>query len=274
MGEKLPVIGAAMHSKFLPQYRDWLLDKQRDLELQDLGWHEELNGDWLPNVEHIRQQLDGYSGRLGIHGPFQGLPLGSYDSEVRAVVASRLLKGLDYCAEIGATHMVLHSPFQVLGKPFAPSTPDRGQQAVIDRTKATLESVLPRAETINCKLVVETTFDTEPSILLALIKSFASDYLRLSIDTGHVYVNYQLNGGAPPDYWVQEAGSLLEHVHISETDGHADRHWVPGDGNINWWAFFKAVSQLDNNPRMVIEIKDQTDIARAATWLADQGLAE
>ncbi len=273
MADKRLTLGAAMHSKLLPQYRDWLLDKQRDLELQDLAWHEELDGDWLPNVDHIRQQLSDHTGRLGIHGPFQGLPLASYDSEVRAVVAKRMLKGLDYCAEIGATHMVAHSPFMFLGTPMAPNTTNMGQQGVIDLTHATLETVLPRAQEIGCAIVIETIFDRTPGMLLALVKSFDSEFVRLSIDTGHVFINYTQYGGAPLDYWVDEAGDYLEHVHIQDGDGHSDRHWVPGDGDINWRVLFSALAKLEQTPRMIIEIKDETDILRADQWFVDEGLA-
>lgn len=274
MTDNLLTLGASLHSNDLPQYRDWLLDKQRDLEIIDLAFHEELDGNWLPNADHIRQQLDGYTGRMGIHGPFQGLPLGAYDSEVRAIVANRLLKGLDYCEAIGGTHMVMHSPFEYLGTPMVPNTPDMGQQVMIDRVAATLEKVLPRAEALKCTLVIETTFDRVPGVLLALVRSFESDYLRLSIDTGHVYINYCQNGGAALDYWVKEAGSSLAHVHIQDTDGYVDRHWAVGDGNINWQPVMQALNALEQSPRMIIELKDKNDIPRSAQYLIDRGLAQ
>jgi hypothetical protein len=35
MNGSLPVVGAALDIASLPQYVDWLVDKQRDLEIQD-----------------------------------------------------------------------------------------------------------------------------------------------------------------------------------------------------------------------------------------------
>ncbi len=35
MSAPLPVLGAALNINSIPAYRDWLLERQRDLEIQD-----------------------------------------------------------------------------------------------------------------------------------------------------------------------------------------------------------------------------------------------
>src|SRR5882757_1792944 len=70
--QNLPLLGVAVPLSGLRQHRGWILEKQRDLELQDFFWAEVLNGDWKPLAAEIRGVLDGYRGRLGIHGPFWG----------------------------------------------------------------------------------------------------------------------------------------------------------------------------------------------------------
>ncbi|MBP0575799.1 hypothetical protein J8J27_34280, partial [Mycobacterium tuberculosis] len=59
----------------------------------------------------IRPLLDGHAGRLGIHGPFWGFKLDSQDPDIRAVVTRRLLQGVAAAEALGATQMVIHSPF-------------------------------------------------------------------------------------------------------------------------------------------------------------------
>jgi hypothetical protein len=41
----LPVLGVAVPLAGLRQHRDWILERQRDLELQDFCWADVLNGD-------------------------------------------------------------------------------------------------------------------------------------------------------------------------------------------------------------------------------------
>lgn len=265
-----PGIGAAMPIACLDQYREWLLEGQRDLEIQDAFQPDVLDGDWKPVIRQARRALEGFNGRLGIHGPFDGLTLMSRDPAVRAFVAERLCKGLEFGAELGATHMVIHSPFMFFGSPFVAHASSSGRSDQIGLVHATLEKVLPLAQRHNCMLVVENIYDTNPAPLLALVESFGSEHVRMSLDTGHAFLTQRI-GGPPPDQWVREAGTLLGHLHLQDNDGHLDRHWSPGDGNINWTALFEALDEIDQRPRMIIEVRNHQHIARAGTWLAQQG---
>jgi sugar phosphate isomerase/epimerase len=264
-------VGAAMMSDMLPTYRDWLLEGQRDLEIQDGYDPTVLDGDWRARARFIRDQLDGYTGRMGIHGPFMSLTLLGYDPKIRQAVSDRLLQGLELAAEIGATHMVTHSPFIFFGSPFLPHSPSAGQAEQIKLVHATLEQVLPVAEQAKCTLVIENIQDTNPGPLLALVRSFESPYVRMSLDTGHAMITHR-QGGPPPDQWVRAAGPLLAHVHLQDSDGNLDRHWTPGDGNINWYALFEALSSLDETPRLILELRDRTEIPRGAAYLRERGL--
>jgi sugar phosphate isomerase/epimerase len=94
----------------------------------------------------------------------------------------------------------------------------------------------------------------------------------MSLDTGHAFITHRL-GGPPPDQWVREAGALLEHLHLQDTDGNVDRHWAPGNGAINWYALFEALGDLEHRPRLILELRQPREIERAAAWLAERGLA-
>lgn len=267
-----PILGAAMPSTKLAEYRDWLLENQRDLEIQDAAMPDFLDTDWLPIVKSIRSQLDGHTGRVGIHGPFWGLPIAAIDSKVRSAVKERLKQSLDFCAELAATHMVVHSPLEFLGTPFAPLSRNNGFD-LLEVIHSTLDEAVAYATSIQCALVIETIYDRDPRTWMGLVKSFDSQYVRASVDVGHVFINHQL--GAPaPDYWIREAESWLGHVHLQDSDGYADRHWLPGDGSINFKAIFDALGTLEQNPRLIIEVVDKGgSIIKAAQWLEQQGLA-
>lgn len=267
------LIGAALPINDLATYRDWLIADQRDLEIQDFYNNNLLDEDWRPLVQQAKAVLDGYSGRLGIHGPTDGLPLLTIDKRVRALVQDRLRQGLAVCAELGGTHMVLHSPFDCFGHPQMHHSWSQGLQQEIDDTHAVLDAIVPLAAQINCTLMIEVSYDIAITPLLSLVQSFNSPFVRLSLDTGHALIMHQY-GGPMPDQWVREAGAWLGHVHLQDVDGHLDRHWPPGMGNVNWAALFEALSTLEHQPRLVLELREPARIAQAMRYLSDRGLAQ
>ncbi len=258
----------------LPQFIDWLAAEQRDLELQDPCYAGFLDGDWQPLAEQGRAQLEaaGYSGRLGIHAAFDGLQIATIDACVRAVVIERFQQSLAFGQALGATHMVIHSPFIYLGQHFVAFGSAVGRQKILDNVRATLEPVLATAQTLGCQLVMEDCYDSNPYPLLELIRAFDTDLLRMSLDTGHAYI-MQRFGGPPPDQWVTEAGELLAHVHMQDNDGLADRHWGMGEGSLNWRAFFRALRALPHRPRLIIEVDDVAEISPSMDYLHANGLA-
>jgi sugar phosphate isomerase/epimerase len=265
-----PLIGAAMPSAQLAAHREWLWEG-RDLELQDPVSHLVLDGDWRAHAASIRTLLDGFTGRLGIHGPFWGLTVMAHDPAVREVVSRRLRRGLEFGAEIGATHMVIHSPFDFFGHPLVAHTGVTGLNDQIGLVHDTLREVVTHAEQVGCMLVMENIRDLNPAPLLALVRSFGSESVQVSIDVGHAAL-MQPKGGPSPEHWIREAGVLLGHVHLQDNDSLLDRHWQPGDGSINWRTVFRALREVDANPRLILELKPE-ELRSGHDWLVGHGLA-
>jgi sugar phosphate isomerase/epimerase len=271
MQTDLPVVGAAMRLRDLPQYIDWLVADQRDLEIQDPGYPDYLDSDWQQEAREGRALLTerGYSGRLGVHAAYEGLELFTRDKKVQAVVRERYLESLAFGAQLGATHMVIHSPLVSFGNAFASYYPAPRLQQMIDVAQEILAPVLTVAAQNQCVLVIECILDKSPYPLLQLVRSFNSDYVRLSVDVGHAFIMHQ-DGGASPDEWIATAGDLLGHVHLQDNNGSADYHWAIGDGNINWRAVFWALRQIPAQPRLCIEVRD---VMRSIQHLQQLGVA-
>jgi sugar phosphate isomerase/epimerase len=94
-----------------------------------------------------------------------------------------------------------------------------------------------------------------------------------SIFTGHAHYPPGATGAPPVDRYVTAAGELLAHVHLQDADGYADRHWAPGDGTIRWPSIFKALGSLTTSPRLILELRDHSEILKGAQHLIDLGLA-
>jgi sugar phosphate isomerase/epimerase len=267
----LPVVGAALTIGDLPAHRDWLLEAPRDLELQSFVDAEVLNGDWAPAVAEARRLLDGHQGRLGIHGPFWGFTVTSYDPDVRAVVRKRLSQALDVCAALGADQIVIHSPFSTWGYNHRGLYPADAAR-MLDAARDTLSAALARAADMGVTFVLENIEDKDPADRAQLADALGWQALGLSVDTGHAHYAHVSTGAPPVDFFIRAAGPRLHHVHLQDADGYADRHWPLGMGTILWASVFAALRPLGPVPRLIIELRDKAGVIASARHLASLGL--
>ena len=269
----LPVLGAALTLDALEDHIELMLEKPRDLELQDFWPGEVLNGDWMPLVKRAKRLLDGHKGRVGIHGPFFGFAIDSMDVDVREVVKKRLLQGLAVCEALGGTHMVVHSPYSTWDYNNLDNY-ENGRQRKIELCHLTMTEAVKRAEDIGCELVLENIEDKDPYARIELAESFTSEAVKISIDTGHAHYAHGSTGAPPVDYFVKAAGNRLRHIHLQDADGYADRHWTLGQGTINWHSVFAALGKLDSNPRLIVELHKHAGLRASIANMAALGLAQ
>ena len=216
-----PVIGAALTNAELATYQNWILEKDRDLELQSFVGAAVLDDDWTPLADEVKHLLAGYKGRMGIHGPFWGFTIDTQDPLVRAVVQKRLGQGLDVCAAVGGTHMVVHSPFTTWD--FNNLDGNTGaRDKMFTRVHEVMAPIVKRAETLGVTLVLEN----------------------------------------------------IEDINLQDADGHADRHWQIGQGNILWPSVFAAIAALPVKPRLILELADKSTIPASMAYLQAQGLGQ
>ncbi len=267
----LPVIGAQMTVLDIDRHRNWLFDHDRDLELAEFTMLDVLEKPEL-FIEMAHQKLDGWNGRLSIHGPFSGFSLDTRDKDVRVVVQRRLSQALDVCARLGANQMVLHSPFDR----WDADNQDNRPGAHAAHTEAIVESLAPallRAEALGVELVLENIRDTDPAHRAAVVAVADTRALRLSVDVGHAFWAETVHDAPDVAQWVHAAGADLAHVHLQDSDGQADRHWIPGDGTLPFDAVFSALAETGAAPRLIVEIKNYDRIAEGAAHFASRGLA-
>lgn len=268
----LPVLGAAVMAGELERLHNWVMERDRDLELQDFAEVGALSGDWTPIAERYERLLAGHNGRVGIHGPFWGFDIATMDADVRAVVKKRMAQGLDVCERLGASHMVVHSPYTTWDHNNLDN--DEGaREQLAERCRLTLSDAVRRAEDIGCTLVIENIEDIDTRFRVELAASFGSPAVRVSVDTGHAHYSHVSNGAPPVDYFVKAAGPMLAHVHLQDADGHADRHWAPGEGTILWRSVFDAIAGCGSNPRLILELRDKSKLVEAALYLERLGVA-
>jgi sugar phosphate isomerase/epimerase len=269
----LPILGAALDRDSLPAHRDWLLEAPRDLELQHFVDADVLDGDWTGLAAETMRLLDGHEGRLGIHGPFWGFTIASYDPEVRRIVARRMDQALDVCAAVRGTHVVIHSPFTTWGYNHRGLYP-RDTERMIAAARDTMGAAQARAEDMGVTFVLENIEDVEPADRGMLCEALGWRALELSVDTGHAHYAHVSTGAPPVDFYIRAAGRRLGHVHLQDADGFADRHWQLGHGTILWPSVMSAIAATGANPRLIIELRDKAGVIPSARHLKSLGLAE
>jgi sugar phosphate isomerase/epimerase len=270
MAHSLPLLGAALKLADLPARAEWLKHDGRDLEIQDPCNPAFLDGDWRAAAREARTVLDGHTGRVGVHAPYDGMPWASPDQRLVTAMRERLLESLEFTATIGGTHLVLHSPFLYFG---SAQTRHRGDELTdgIERTIANLAPVVAATAAQGCCLVWENIFDLRTDPIDTLVATFASPWVRRSLDTGHAHL-MTARGGPPVDTWIGAAGAALAHVHLQDTDLDSDRHWAIGDGSIAWRAVFAALADLPETPRLILEVTPERQ-DRSVAWLSAHQLA-
>lgn len=266
-------IGAALSIDTVAAHRDWLFADNRDLELQDFISADTYRNGWQDTVDRARAAVDGFDGRLGIHGPFHGLDIANPDAEMAAVIGARYTQAVEAAAALGASQMVIHSPFDnwhQFNRHTGYGDPVAG---AADNVRKVLGPALTLAEAHGVTLVVENTRDITPDVRRLMVEAIGSPALALSIDTGHAQIAGRASGAPPVDMFVRDAGALLRHVHLQDCDGFADRHWAPGEGRIEWHEVFRALADCESAPHLVLELRRHADIPKGFAWLRDRGLA-
>jgi sugar phosphate isomerase/epimerase len=168
-----------------------------------------------------------------VHVPFhQTNALWDADPAIRQPVCEDYLTWLADCGTYGIPRMVMHA---VSGDgPAAPTAEglDSFRQLVV------------AAEAQGVTLALENT--RRPDLLTALFAAFPSPRLGLCFDASHD----RLWPGEAPGTLRRHADRLAT-THLSDTDGRMDRHWLPGDGVLDWPALAAAVPRAYAGPLML-----------------------
>ncbi len=269
----LPRLGVALTLQRFDMLRDWVLDSDRAIEMQDFVHPSVIGGDCSDLIGQWRERLADHRGLRGIHGPFFSLDIAAPDPAIRAVVQERLIAGLDVAGALGATHMVVHSPFNfwhTLNYANIPYLRD----ALFSAAAECLAPVLARAAEHGCTVMLENIDDTDPRDRTELVAMIDHPNLMVSLDTGHAELAHGRYGAPPVVDFIVASAERLGHVHLQDADGYADRHWHPGDGAIPWRPVFSALAACARNPRLILEVNNDVErLPDSVARLEAMGLA-
>jgi sugar phosphate isomerase/epimerase len=133
--------------------------------------------------------------------------------------------------------------------------PDRD---ALQRFSAGLEQVLPEAEELGVKLLIE----PEPLLLIensgqmfSFIHNFRSEYLGINFDIGHFFC-----AGENPAVAFEQLFQWIGHVHIEDiASDRSHNHLIPGLGAINFTNVLAVMARLKYQRDISLELYPYTD---------------
>lgn len=172
-----------------------------------------------------------------VHGPWQWPPVDDTE-EGRSERFEKMSKAIRGTALLGCDRMILHN--------LMPSRRIDTDPVYVKELNAAFftrlcEVARPYGVTIcleNMPFACQCL--ARPRQTLEFVKSLGLDNLRVCLDTGHAEVV-----GTSPAAAVRMIGKEnLYALHVHDTDGLRDRHWIIGDGVIDWKDFGAALREI------------------------------
>ena len=151
-----------------------------------------------------------------IHCPYKDVnDLWSQDFSIRNRSIDTYYRYIDTCAKHNIPHMIMHAT-------------DEGYECnKMSRGVDSLTAIVKRAEVSGIKVAVENTRDYE--IIDLLLNEIDSKTLGICYDSSHDWI-YGQSEGDLLDKWK----SRLFCTHLSDNNRVEDKHWIPGDGEVQW----------------------------------------
>lgn len=171
-----------------------------------------------------------WSYHLPFH-PFSEIDPSSLDGEIRKHTIEYFTELIQKGSDIGIDKFVVH-----------PSGERIYDEERADRMKYSMESMDKLAEIayqngacIAVEDLPRTCLGNTAEEILQLIS--VNDKLRVCFDTNHLLKE-------DPIHFMDKVGDKIITVHISDFDFVNERHWLPGEGKIDWKAFMEKFNTI------------------------------
>ena len=152
-----------------------------------------------------------------------------------------VVKSLEYASIIGAKRVVVHAIKVPMGEDF------------ITYNYKYYKLLEPYAKKFGVQIAVENLLNSKfwlPAKLSGFIKMLDSEAFCACVDVGHAAIV-----GIEPESFISGMDKgMIGCIHMHDTDGQLDRHWIPYQGNHNWEKIIRSLVEYGFNGDMDLEI--------------------
>ncbi len=160
--------------------------------------------------------------------PFENVDVSSLSPQVRADTVKRLQGQIERAAAVGIGRFILHAS----GEPVAPGEREARMQCARESVFALAETAAACGGTLCVEDLPRSCLGRNSAEMLAL--TGVSPNVRVCFDTNH------LLGEAPTDF-IAALGEKIVTLHVSDYDFTDERHWLPGEGKLDWASVYAAL---------------------------------
>lgn len=212
------------------------------------------------NIKHIEISENGYDGfdyanaaklaaEYGINiwsfhlpfVPFETLDLSSLYKAKRDYTVDSLSEIIKRGAQIGADKFIIHPS----GEPIDLS--ERGER--IKYSRESISRLADVAEKCGGVMCVEDLPRTciGHSIEEMQFLTAEDERLKICFDTNHITVE-------KPEEVIEALGEKIVTLHVSDFDFNDEKHWMPGEGDVNWKNVTAALEKIGYNGVWMYEL--------------------
>lgn len=196
--------------------------------------------------------------------PFETIDISSLAPEIRKYSIDYDSELMKKAAEIGIKRYVIHPS----GEPIADEEREDRMKAACDSLAILAQIADDCGGTIAVENLPRTCLGKNSNEILRLLSS--DDRLRACFDTNHLL-------SEPISDFIRSIGTRIITTHISDYDFIDEKHWLPGEGGIDWPTLYRDLLSINYNgvwmyelgfsaPRSISRPRDLTpaDFARNA----------
>ena len=186
-----------------------------------------------------------------VHAPFGGsIDVSSLDDGIRQRGTMVWRDSLELASDFEAGMVVLHASAEPVGDD------ERAQR--MDRVRETLASVADRCRELRLRATVEllprSCLGNTTDELIEIIADLDPRIFGVCLDVNHLMDRPHTLADV-----VHKLGDRLFTLHLSDYDGVDEKHWMPGDGVLDWSSLMAALDEIDYDGPFNYEAKISGD---------------
>ena len=196
--------------------------------------------------------------RITLHAPFQDLLPGSLDDAILAASRRRLRQAFSYLPVFRPAAVVCHLGFDSRlygGNP----------RKWLGRAAATWKELASRAAAQgDVRVMLENVYETEPELLLKIIRRVDAPNLQVCLDVGHLFAF----GGGDLARWLDTLAPVIGQLHLHDNRGDHDAHLALGAGTIPWQQVLRFLADRRQRPLITLEPHQEGSLQPSLETLA------
>ena len=163
--------------------------------------------------------------------PFETIDISSKNEDVRKFTVE-LCKGyIEKAAEIGIDKFIIHPS----GEPISPEDRAERFECAKQSLKELADFAAERGGVIAVEDLPRTCLGNCAEEILSLLE--ADDRLRVCFDTNHLLQDNN-------KFFLEKVGEKIITLHISDYDFVDEKHWLPGEGKVDWAEILEGLKKI------------------------------